>query len=56
MSQYASEGQLRSVALILKIALASLTFKLNNIQPALLLDDVFSCLDDKRCSYLVKYL
>ena len=56
VSQYASEGQLRSVALILKIALASLTFKLNNIQPALLLDDVFSCLDDKRCSYLVKYL
>lgn len=56
VSQYASEGQLRSVALILKIALANLTFKLNNIQPALLLDDVFSCLDDKRCSYLVKYL
>lgn len=55
-SQFASEGQLRSVALILRIVLASLSFKLNKKEPALLLDDVFSCLDDRRCSCLVKYL
>lgn len=55
-SQYASEGQLRSIVLILKIALANLSYKLTNHIPTLLLDDVFSCLDDRRCSYLVEYL
>lgn len=55
-SLYASEGQQRSIALILKLALYKLSIKFTNKEPTLLLDDVFSTLDSIRCKNLVLYL
>lgn len=55
-NMYSSEGQIRSIAIILKIALAKLSIKYTNKEPTLLLDDVFSSLDDTRCKNLVMYL
>ncbi len=54
--RYASQGQQRSIALLLKIALCNLTLKMTGLKPILLLDDVFSELDDVRCKALVAFL
>lgn len=55
-SKYASQGQQRSIALLLKIALCNLTLNATGKRPILLLDDVFSELDDIRCRSLVSFL
>jgi len=50
---FASEGQRRTVAVALKIALASLLHARNGLPPLLLLDDVFGELDDRRRNALL---
>lgn len=55
-SKYASQGQQRSIALLLKIALCNLTLRTTGCKPILLLDDVFSELDDVRCRSLIAFL
>lgn len=53
---YASQGQIRGLVISLKIALKYLITKKTKIKPVLLLDDVFSELDDKRQINLISYL
>lgn len=55
-SQYASQGQIRGIAITIKIALLELIKAKTKDNVVLLLDDVFSELDDTRQSNLVKYL
>lgn len=50
---YASQGEQRSVILSLKLAECDLITKTFNNKPILLLDDVFSELDEKRSEYLL---
>ena len=49
----ASQGQTRTAALSLKLAEHSLFHKVNGEYPVLLLDDVFSELDEKRRDYIM---
>lgn len=51
---YASQGQQRTAMLSLRLAEASLIEHLTKLKPILLLDDVFSELDNQRASLLVK--
>ncbi len=53
---YASQGQVRSIVLSLKISLFYYMKKLFNNDIVLLLDDVFSELDNERVKSLVKFL
>ncbi len=53
---YASQGQQRSVILSLKIAELEYLKKFYNYYPILLLDDVFSELDEKRKNMLIEIL
>ena len=53
---YASQGQQRSVALSLKLAEAEIANKLGGEYPVILLDDVFSELDEKRRKYILDIL
>ena len=55
-SIYSSQGQIRSIVLSLKIALFHYMKKLFNNEIILLLDDVFSELDNQRIKSLVNYL
>jgi DNA replication and repair protein RecF len=45
---FASEGQRRTIALALKLAVAALLTKVNEVAPLLLLDDIFGELDPRR--------
>lgn len=54
--EFCSQGQQRSLVLTLKIAQVSLLKAKRNIQPLLLLDDVFSELDKERRESLFKIL
>ena len=56
VNQYASQGQKRSVLLSLKIAMIYLIYELIHEYPILLLDDVFSELDQKRRYFLLNSL
>lgn len=51
---YASEGQRRTIALALKLAVASLLTRLNGASPLLLLDDIFGELDPARRDALLE--
>lgn len=51
---YASQGQQRTAMLSLKLAEAMLIEKLTKVKPILLLDDVFSELDNQRARLLVE--
>ena len=54
--RYGSQGQQRTVALSMKLAEIELIKEDKNDYPILLLDDVFSELDEERQKYLVDYL
>lgn len=53
---YGSQGQQRSLVLSLKLGLLKMMEEEGKRRPVLLLDDVFSELDEKRRFYLVKYI
>lgn len=48
VEQHASQGQKRSILLALKLAMVTLIYEITNEYPVLLLDDVFSELDEIR--------
>ena len=53
LCDYASQGQKRSVLLALKIGIVHMIYDLTGEYPVLLLDDVFSELDEKRRGMLL---
>jgi len=53
---YASQGQQRSIVLSMKLAEAEIANKIGGEYPVILLDDVFSELDDSRRSYILDTL
>lgn len=53
---YASQGQQRSIALSLKLGEAEIANRLGGEYPVILLDDVFSELDEKRRRYILDIL
>jgi len=53
---YASQGQQRSIALSMKLAEAEISFSVGGEYPVILLDDVFSELDESRRSYILDKL
>ena len=53
---YSSEGQIRNIAISIKIALVMIYESYLNESPILLLDDVFSELDKSRQTNLIKFL
>jgi DNA replication and repair protein RecF len=53
---YASQGQMRTIALALKLASAEILKLETSEIPVILLDDVFSELDNTRKEYLTKAL
>jgi len=55
-SQYASEGQQRTVALALKIAQARVFMMEEGTPPLLLIDDIFGELDPARRNLLLQHL
>lgn len=54
--KYSSQGQKRTAALALKMAEVSLFKKMHETWPIILLDDVFSELDQNRKQYFIDYL
>lgn len=52
--KYASQGQVRTLVLALKLAEAAMYKKINQTEPILLLDDVFSELDEARANNLLQ--
>jgi DNA replication and repair protein RecF len=56
VAKYGSQGQQRSVVLSMKVGLAKYIDSLKNSPPLLLLDDVFSELDDQRIQALLDAL
>jgi len=55
-SEYASEGQMRTIIIAIKLALKEYISKITGNEPVLLLDDVFAALDKKRIQNLTKYV
>lgn len=53
---YASQGQQRSISLALKLGEAEIAYKLSGEYPVILLDDVFSELDENRRRYILTSL
>lgn len=53
---YASQGQQRSIVLSVKLAEAEISKRLGGEYPAILLDDVFSELDESRRGYILRSL
>ena len=53
---FASQGQQRSIALCMKLALIDMLYEKNKERPIILLDDVMSELDDKRQEMVIKVL
>lgn len=53
---YASEGQSRMIAIIIKLALREIIEKTKGIKPIMLLDDVFASIDNKRINNLIKFI
>lgn len=56
LKQYGSQGQQRMAVLSLKLSEIEIFKKYNNDNPILLLDDVFSELDDNKKNALLKYI
>lgn len=54
--EYASEGQSRLIAVVIKLALKKYIENKYQIEPILLLDDVFAALDKDRINQLIKYI
>lgn len=54
LKTYGSQGQQRTVVLSIKLAEVELIKKQRGVYPVLLLDDVFSELDEERRKYLIK--
>lgn len=54
--EYASEGQARLIAIVIKLALKKYIENKYQIEPILLLDDVFAALDKDRVGKLIKYI
>lgn len=54
LKNFSSQGQLKSFVLALKLAQYELLSKIKNVQPILLLDDVFDKLDRSRVSHLLE--
>ena len=53
---HSSQGEQRSLALGLRLAGHEIVKKTTGIEPIILLDDVFSELDDTRCQILIELL
>ncbi len=53
---YSSQGQQRTMAISLRMAEVEYIYSVFSEYPILLLDDIFSELDDKRKGYLIKFL
>lgn len=56
INEYGSQGQQRLAALCLKFAEIEILKQKNNEYPILLLDDIFSELDEKRRELIIKYI
>lgn len=56
MRDYASQGQIRTAVLAVKLAMISIIDRYMNEKPILLLDDVFSELDARRRAALMEYI
>ena len=56
VNQYGSQGQQRTSALAIKLSLVNLIKEEKKCYPIILLDDVFSELDDKRQTQLLEYI
>lgn len=56
IKQFGSQGQQRTAVLSMKLSEVSLIFNTTGEQPVLLLDDVFSELDDSRRNHLIENL
>ena len=56
VNKYCSQGQKRMIILALKLAIVQIIYKVNREYPILLLDDVFSELDQKKRVGLMKLL
>ncbi len=54
--KFASQGQQRSIALCMKLALIDIYYEKNKEKPIVLLDDVMSELDDRRQEMILKML
>lgn len=55
LKTYGSQGQQRTVVLSIKLSEVELIKKERGIYPVLLLDDVFSELDEERRKYLIEF-
>jgi len=55
-SIYASEGQIRTICIALKLALKEYIKEATGEEPILLLDDVFAALDNQRIESLTQYV
>lgn len=56
VNSYYSQGQIRLAVLALKLSVVDLLINKYNIKPILLLDDIFSELDDNKKNNIIKYL
>ncbi len=55
VENYASEGQVRTVILAIKLALKEI-YSSNGLMVILLLDDIFASIDQKRINYIMEYI
>ena len=55
MTEFCSQGQQRLSILSLKLAEIEVFINKKNIKPIILLDDIFSELDDKKKNNIIKY-
>ena len=53
---YASQGQIRSIAVALKLAEAAMILDKSDDVPVIILDDVLSELDEKRRSFIINHI
>lgn len=56
VNMYASQGQQRLVALVMKLAICEIVNKVNKESPIIILDDVFSELDKEKRKELLNYI
>jgi DNA replication and repair protein RecF len=56
VKRFASQGQLKTFVLALKLAQYGVIKKAKSLQPILLLDDLFDKLDERRVNHLIKML
>lgn len=56
MKTFASQGQIKSGILSIKLAQYKLLFEINQEKPILLLDDIFDKLDRSRVEFLLEYI